>query len=383
MPEAMKVLTWNKWVLEFLGIWPSNESLFTFSFFFFLVSMATCFVYADLIYRISDFKYVVENLTENIVLTLLCCKIGLYRLNRRLMKEILLDIKMDYAIELYNTEEQKSIFLAYNRLSKSFIKYSVTTTTVATVLYYIQPLMDHANSHRKLTENSSITYILPYHMRMSFNITESSLYYYVYAYEGVLVPIIACGYSGTDCLLVTLTLHLCAQISVLANQVENFNGDFRKFHSHLKQVVTKHSRIISLSVKLRTAFAYFLLVQLVGATLVVCLAIYNLLKNYATGHTAQLFGFIFYGSSVTVQLLGYSFIGERLMTESLKLSDAFYNCKWYVLSPIYVNLVLFCILRAQVPLVLTAAGFCTFSLQSFTDVVKTSMTYLSVLRHFV
>ncbi|RLZ02278.1 Odorant receptor 17, partial [Cephus cinctus] len=367
MLDAIKVLTWNKWVLEFLGIWPFNESHLIFSFFFFLISSATCLVYADLIHRFSDFKYIIENLTESIVMTLVCCKIGLFRLNRRILNEIVLDIKDDFVKDLYDTEERKSIFLFYNKLSKTFVKFSIGITTFSTILYYAQPLIDHVMSYRNFTGNSSAAYVLPVHIRIFFNITELPLYYTIYAYEGILVPIVACGYAGTDCLLVTLTLHLCGQMSVLANQVENVVGDLPSFPKQIRYLVIRHSRIISLSVKLRTAFAYFLLVQLVGATLVVCLAIYNILTNYATGLIAQLLTSIFYGFTVTVQLLGYSFIGERLMTESLKLSDAFYNCKWYVLSPMYVNLISFCILRAQVPLVLTAADFYTFSLQSFTD----------------
>ncbi|XP_070168809.1 uncharacterized protein [Polyergus mexicanus] len=69
--------------------------------------------------------------------------------------------------------------------------------------------------------------------------------------------------------------------------------------------------------------------------------------------------------------------------KSARLRDTFYNSSWYNNPPSHTKLLSICITRSEKPLMLTAGKFYTLSLNTFTNIVKTSMAYLSILRNFV
>ncbi|XP_015607549.1 odorant receptor 2a [Cephus cinctus] len=77
-------------------------------------------------------------------------------------------------------------------------------------------------------------------------------------------------------------------------------------------------------------------------------------------------------------LFSHCVVGQYLYLESVNIHDAFYNCKWYDMSREDKTIIKFCIARSQQPLCLTAGQFGTFSLEMLTNVLKTSMAYLSL-----
>ncbi|XP_024946766.1 odorant receptor 4 [Cephus cinctus] len=224
---------------------------------------------------------------------------------------------------------------------------------------------------------------MPYHIRLFFNLTEARTYYIVYACEIFMIPLVTCGYAGPSCLLITLVLHICGQVSILTCQVENLIKNPETIHHQLKQIVLKHRRLINLCMNLNSTYATFLLQELIGITLLLCLGGYNIIATPILDETGHFLAFLLYTVTVIFQLLGFCYIGECLRNESKSLCDAFYNYEWYDEPRVNVKLFLMCVTRSQRPLVLTAGEFFIFSLENFTSVMKTSMAYLSVLRKFI
>ncbi|KAL2734694.1 odorant receptor 4-like [Vespula maculifrons] len=93
--------------------------------------------------------------------------------------------------------------------------------------------------------------------------------------------------------------------------------------------------------------------------------------------------FIVYISSVITTLFIYCFIGECFIQESTNFGNAIYNYEWYNLPPTNTKFFLMCMIRTKKPQCLTSGKFAVLSLTIFTDILKTSMGYLSVLRTFV
>ncbi|XP_015607530.1 odorant receptor 4 isoform X2 [Cephus cinctus] len=366
--EAEKVLTWNKWLLDFLGIWPTNKNNTKFYFFFTFITVQCCLQYADLIEYIDDFEYVLVNLTESIVFTMILLKIVQYKINTGRLIELIRDIRTDYSKELYRTEEEMAIFIRYNSFSKIILYCLSISGVITSSLYYIRPLSSYLLAHNDPTGNSSSSFILPYHVRLFFDLTEVPTYYAIYACEIWVIPMVVCGFMGTDCLLITLVLHVCGQFSILTIQVENLTHDPRELHDELKRIVIKHRRLIRLFANLHSAYSTFLLQELVGITLLTCLGSYNVIVTPILKETTYFLIFVFYIISIISQLYGFCYIGECLIIESECLCHAFYNSEWYNAPPHHGKFILMCILRSQRPLALTAGNIFTFSLESFTHV---------------
>ncbi|XP_035733521.1 odorant receptor 10a-like [Vespa mandarinia] len=82
-------------------------------------------------------------------------------------------------------------------------------------------------------------------------------------------------------------------------------------------------------------------------------------------------------------LITYCYIGECLIQESLSLSNAIYRYEWYNVSPMNLKMVNICLMRMKRPEQLTSGKFFVLSLASFTDIIKTTMGYLSLVRTFM
>ncbi|KAL2741494.1 odorant receptor 13a-like, partial [Vespula squamosa] len=91
-----------------------------------------------------------------------------------------------------------------------------------------------------------------------------------------------------------------------------------------------------------------------------------------------IFTFLIYFCLLWCTLYSYCYVGQCLIEEC----DAIYRCDWYELSTINLKSLRICMVRARKPLQLTDAKFGVVSSCTFTDIVKTSMAYLSVVRTF-
>nr|ARN17895.1 odorant receptor 23 [Cephus cinctus] len=365
IPGATKVLQWNHWLLGFIGLWPFDLNNSKFIFFFAYAMVHTFLQYGDLIEHISDLNHVVANLTETIIINMLIFKMSIYRINTRQLRELIQNIEKDFSTELYNTADEMTIFLKYNSLSRTIVQCFSIMCLISPILFYIHPLLSHLLAYNDSMGNSSIAFVFPIHFRLFFNLTEERTYYIIYACEILLVPTCTCGYNGPICLMITLVLHTCGQISILASQVKSMIHDPKAVHQQLKQIVIKHRRVISLVANLQSAYSAILLPEVSGMTFVICLGSYNVITTSAVTDSSKFLKFLFYILTLTFQLFSLCYIGECLITESTNLYNAFCNYEWYNVSPDHAKLLVMCLLRSQRPLTLTTGKFFTFSLESF------------------
>nr|QHN69151.1 odorant receptor 21b [Sirex nitobei] len=366
-----------------MGLWPSDIDDRLFYFFFGFLTIHCCLEYAELFQYINDFESVISNLTESTTLTMALVKLGVCRLHAKRLCRVLDDIIDDYKDDRYKTQEERLVFLKYNEMVKSFIKFAIPSMCFAATMFYFKPLTGLMTS-QSVKGNSSRLYVLPYRTRIFFEITESHTYVSIYAIEGLIVPLITCGYTGADCFLVTLVLHVCGQFSILALQVKNFAMDPHGYRHGIHQLTVNHLRLIRITKNINQAFSWMLLPQLLIAPVILCLSGCNLLNS--SGGLEQRFNFLIFvmhSLCMTFVLFTYCYIGECLIKESTNFGDALYNSEWYDIPWEHAKLLVICIRQTQKPMELTAGRFYILSLQKFTYIIKTSMAYLSMLRTFL
>ncbi|XP_043685152.1 odorant receptor 45b-like [Vespula pensylvanica] len=183
--------------------------------------------------------------------------------------------------------------------------------------------------------NSSWSYKLPYKTRTFVDIHDIRIYTCLCIYQILVPPSIVLGFVGFDCLFTNLAFHITAQFGVLSCMLREILDDSRGFQCNMKELVLRHYKLIR------------------------------------------------YALAVLSTLFIYCYIGECLIQESLNLNTAMYRYEWYNVSPINLKMVNICMLRMKKPQQLTAGKFFVLSLASFTDILKTSMGYLSLLRTLI
>ncbi|XP_035728332.1 uncharacterized protein LOC118444293 [Vespa mandarinia] len=95
--------------------------------------------------------------------------------------------------------------------------------------------------------------------------------------------------------------------------------------------------------------------------------------------------FAIYFTGSLSQLLIYTWTCNDIIVQSSELSEAVYNSRWYLVPnegkgkalKYGVSMIM---LRSRRPCVLTAGGFAIMSLETFTGILSTSMSYFTLLR---
>ncbi|KAK2574925.1 hypothetical protein KPH14_002616 [Odynerus spinipes] len=188
---------------------------------------------------------------------------------------------------------------------------------------------------------------------IDMDLHDTRIYFSIAILQIMVTIVVIFGYVGLDCLFAFLAFHIAAQLAILRCSIKDALQNAQYFRS-------------------RTIIH-------------ICISIYNwiVVRVDDTGQNIQLICFVVYGSNTMITLFVYCYIGECLIQESNNFGEAFYDCEWYNIPPMDLKLMQICTMRARKPLQLTSGKFFVLSLCTFTDTLKASMGYFSVLRNFL
>lgn len=88
-------------------------------------------------------EYVVANLTDNVLFTMILGKMFICRRSCEIMAKFLTAIENDFLTETYSSIQEKMAFLYYNNMALIFIKVSVGLSGLAAILYYFRVFFDN------------------------------------------------------------------------------------------------------------------------------------------------------------------------------------------------------------------------------------------------
>ncbi|KYM88887.1 Odorant receptor 2a [Atta colombica] len=88
-------------------------------------------------------------------------------------------------------------------------------------------------------------------------------------------------------------------------------------------------------------------------------------------------------SALLLQMFFYSFVGDYLKCQMEEIADSIYNSNWYYLPTRLMRNVLFVIVRSQQPIQFLAGRFFVVNIKTYMVILKSSLSYLSVLRVMV
>lgn len=208
-------------------------------------------------------------------------------------------------------------------------------------------------------------------------------------------------------------LHLCGQIKILNSKfVDCFVGKSHNYDS-FNTLVERHIYLINRAKELVDTVNFFLLVKLFIMSILLCIMgkyeyfihraysfIKNLTKMSYVLRSANLSGFqcilalkvnnyIIVWKSLMVlcsfltQLTLYCFTGEYLKSQMEKVATSIYQSMWYEFPEQVKKSIIFIIMRRESPISLQAGNFIFVNLETYMSILKSSLSYISVLRIMV
>ncbi|XP_017050733.1 odorant receptor 13a isoform X2 [Drosophila ficusphila] len=271
------------------------------------------------------------------------------------------------------------------------VTFSIMTGLLACliIMYCVMPLIEIFFLLGWNSEDKPFPYKMVFPYNPNKNGISYVLTYMFTSYAGICV---VTTLFAEDTILGFFITHTCGQFRLLHERIDKL---FTKVNNsvelsedvqrmRLKSVVEKHNNIIRFAHRLEDFFNPILLANLTISSILICMVGFQIItgKNMFIGDYVK---FIIYISSALSQLYVLCENGDALIKHSTLTAQILYGCQWeesgQVSKSKYIqNHLWFMILCSQQPVRITAFKFSTLSLQSFTAILSTSISYFTLLR---
>ncbi|XP_076676190.1 odorant receptor 82a-like [Andrena cerasifolii] len=385
-------IRWNRWLLKPMGLWPKPPNAPIIERSIYCLINAICYAVISSLF-IPCGLYVVVEVEEfydklKLFGPLMFClmaymKYTLLILNADVVRECVDRIELDW--RHVSHVQDRDIMVASATFGKrlviicSFFMYS------GALFYYIViPIVGGL----AVAEDENVTFI-PMMLPVSRHIVDTryspvnEIVFSVQVLGGSLIHGIS---AGACSLAAAFAVHACGQMEVLNNRMEHLidgrEDMYNTVDRRIASIVSQHVRILEFLRLIEKALKQISLVEFVGCTLELCLLGYYIIVEWRMNDLTAAVTYSIILVSFTFNILIFCYIGEIVADQCKMVGEMSYMIEWYRLSGKgKLGLVLISAMSRS-SMKLTAGNIIKLSLSSFTGVVKTSVTFLNMLRTF-
>nr|AOE48017.1 putative odorant receptor OR12 [Athetis lepigone] len=229
--------------------------------------------------------------------------------------------------------------------------------------------------------------LLPYLDVFSFIPYELKYWPFAYIHQIWSECVVLLDMAAADYLFFTCCTYIRIQFRLLHYDFERIIPDksFSKgerfkedeFHDKFAELVKWHHDLIYSSNILEIIYSKSTLFNFLSSSLVICLTGFNVT---IVDDIVIIVTFLTFLSMALMQVFFLCFFADLMMSSSLEISNAVYNCKWYSADSKIGKQLLLVQTRAQEPCKLTAAGFADVNLNAFMRVLSSAWSYFALLQ---
>ncbi|KAH0554009.1 hypothetical protein KQX54_006967 [Cotesia glomerata] len=376
----------NKFILGLIGVWPESNQKFIKKhrtlvdaivlFITLWVPRAAAFV---LLW--GEIDALAQAGATNVPIALSVVKMLILYRRKNDFAKILDGMKEDWKKPMAKKEYEVVMKMA--RLGRRITILSTFLTinaiwlgAVVQIFYNIETTIVE-NPDPRLTLNLFWVVYLPYD---TSKISNFVLTWVIHFYTSIMSAVV---YGSFDGFIVVLVFHLCGQLDLLkiwARKIAD-KTDLKSYKSKLRFIVKRHEQLNEVADILEDSCNFVFLPQLMSCILTFCFQGFSIATKMFTGqfNPLQIAFTLFYTTVMVLHLFFCCWAGELLSSKSENLGYAVYQSKWYNLSPKSARSLIMIIQKSSKPFLLTAGKYMPLTYNLFLAVVKTSMSYLSVM----
>ncbi|XP_011702819.1 PREDICTED: putative odorant receptor 85d [Wasmannia auropunctata] len=178
-------------------------------------------------------------------------------------------------------------------------------------------------------------------------------------------------------------MHLCGQLELLRIQFTEI-GKKRygeKRHGNiLGPLVRRHCQLIALTKNIEDAFSVNILLRLLIISVVIAASGVGVLLSIKHQDYKEMIKMFMSIQFYLVQTFLYTYAGDILQNRSESIVYAIYSTEWDEMSPVMVKDLIFIMMRMKTPLRISAGKFFYLTRNTMTDILRTTLTYISFLQ---
>ncbi|XP_076629916.1 odorant receptor 30a-like [Colletes latitarsis] len=344
----------------------------------------------DLYYSREDFATCLYIMCNFLSLVMSLFKILILLAHRKDFFHLVLYLQREFLHGDYDIYE-KTILAGCKRVCALFICVFTCFAHATLISYVISPII--VNIGRNESDR-----LLPFTMWLDL-VSITPYFEITFVLQALSLYQVGICYFCFDNFLCIINLHVSCQFRILQYRLINMNIAKKekhsensetgpshrtdKYHATFINCIQKHQALIAYCDKLEEVFSSFSLGQLLVFSSLICLDGYQVLM--ANAPITRRFIFVFHIIGCTAQLLMFTYSCDCLIQDSKNVSSAMYASPWLRLpmdedgKAIRKDLVLM-MLRSKIPCCLTARKFCVVSLETYTGVMSTAVSYFTLLQ---
>ncbi|XP_014481490.1 PREDICTED: odorant receptor 13a-like [Dinoponera quadriceps] len=292
------------------------------------------------------------------------------------------------AIEDYTTiesPEQRKIMRKYALIGRILSCFMVCFAYFATVVYTLIPLLsDEPIDQFNVTDKEIVLeYTIPSKCTLEYFHIPMSMYEIITLTESFMMALTCTCNHGNDSLFLNITLHVCGQLTILKANFANIDVTSPQVHNHFNALIQRHDYLMRLGQKLADTISFALLMQLFITNVLLCIMGFQFILALKKSNAVMLAKSCVVLGSFLMQISVYSFVGDYFKNQMEEIGLFLYQSTWYNLPAKLTRNLAFIIMRSQSPIKLQAGNFIVVNLTTYISILKTSISYLSVLRVMV
>ncbi|XP_076376761.1 odorant receptor 47a-like isoform X2 [Megalopta genalis] len=378
----IRILSWP------IGTWPLQKYNFMSSMRCFvsviLLLVMLSVVHTEMYLDRSDAE---KNMDAVVLMT--CCflavwKVIWFRIRSKGLVANFLSALKDY--DELNDQRKKVIVRRHARMGRAACGTVMFCSYFGSTLFTTVPMLAGEDKgdvdNLNVTREYSLNYPLPSECTVNMLNLPASLYPAIYIGEYILLLVTSTGNFGSDSLFYGIIFHLCGQAEVLKLEFSQcFEVDEKKARFHT--LIARHQQLLKLSKDLNDTISPIMIVQLFSSCLLICTSGFQFIRSLSTNNIVMVVKTTIVVATLLAQLFAYSYVGEYLKTQFEGVGYCIYCSKWFnIPRKLSLDMVFF-LMRSQKPVHLKAGNFFFVNLETYMSILKTSMSYLSILRVMV
>ncbi|CAK9796317.1 Odorant receptor 13a [Anthophora plagiata] len=386
--------------VKMVGLWKAtNQSErrirnITLMYTLFAILFALWVEIRDLYYSWGDFDTCLFSICNLLTIIMPLLKLFVLFVHKDDFFRLVAYTKQKFLYGAYNNDERKIVFECKRQCS--YFVCFLTFSTLATVVSYIAPPIV-ANIGRNESDR-----VLPFNMWLDLPLAMTPYFEITFIIQTLAVYHVGLSYCCFDNFLCIMNLHVATQFRILQRRLASINDlmneetpvkdktsimnstrfEDKSYHV-FKCYIREHQALIAYCEKLEEVFNTIVLGQLLMFSMLMCLDGYHILLPDGSFNKRLIF--TCHLSACLCQLLMFTYSCDCIIKESMSTAEAVYSGPWAILSMntrgkmMRKDLILV-IMRSSVPCCLTAKGFFIVSLETYTKVLSTAVSYFTLLR---
>ncbi|XP_026826840.1 putative odorant receptor 83c [Ooceraea biroi] len=275
--------------------------------------------------------------------------------------------------------QEKNIMITWAQKPRKIIMIAYSIMGISYACVVVLPALGISVTY---TRNATdINKILPLQGYYIYDVTKTPLYILTYIGQVITFFFAVMAYTGIDNFLGLLVFHICGQMEILTARFSCLSK-LTKFRNGLESCVRNHIRLLraiaivedTYNKILLALFLYFgLLFAFFGFLLI------SLIEEKSYVSITRILYLVSNLTNIFVHMGLYCAVGEILVSQCDKVYYAICDQEWYCLDPKHAKDLIFLMIRTRISSYITAGKIFPMTMATFCNLVKTSVSYVSVM----